>query len=392
MAGSLVYLDHAATTPLDPRVLEAMLPYLTQVYGNPSSIYQLAREARRAIDQARDTVAEILGAHPAEVIFTASGSESDNLALKGVAFAHRARPAHLVTSQVEHHAVLHAAQFLEKLGVQVTYLPVDRYARVDPDDVGRAITSDTILVSIMYANNEVGTIQPIEEITRVAHARGVPVHVDAVQAAGLLDLSVNRLGVDLLSLSGHKFYGPKGTGILYVRRGTSCWPLIHGGGQERGRRAGTENVAGIVGLATALRYAEEERDARRRDLQRRRDQLISGILDRVPGSQLTGHPTDRLPNNASFCFEGISGESLLLALDQHGVMASSGSACTSGSLEPSHVLTAMGFPPDLAASSVRLSLGRSNTDAEIRLVLDLLPRLILRLREGALGGELGTRM
>lgn len=392
MAGSLVYLDHAATTPLDPRVLEAMLPYLTQVYGNPSSIYQLAREARRAIDQARDTVAEILGAHPAEVIFTASGSESDNLALKGVAFAHRARPAHLVTSQVEHHAVLHAAQFLEKLGVQVTYLPVDRYARVDPDDVGRAITSDTILVSIMYANNEVGTIQPIEEITRVAHARGVPVHVDAVQAAGLLDLSVNRLGVDLLSLSGHKFYGPKGTGILYVRRGTSCWPLIHGGGQERGRRAGTENVAGIVGLATALRYAEEERDARRRDLQRRRDQLISGILDRVPGSQLTGHPTDRLPNNASFCFEGISGESLLLALDQHGVMASSGSACTSGSLEPSHVLTAMGFPPDLAASSVRLSLGRSNTDAEIRLVLDLLPRLISRLREGALGGELGTRM
>ncbi|HLH74417.1 MAG TPA: cysteine desulfurase family protein, partial [Chloroflexota bacterium] len=323
---TLTYLDHAATTPLDPRVTAAMEPYWSTVYGNPSSMYQLAREARRAIDTARDEVAGLLGARAAEIIFTSSGSESDNFAVKGVAFAQRDHGRHIITSQVEHHAVLHATEFLEQLGFEVTYLPVDQFGMVDPDAVARAIRDDTILISIMYANNEVGTIQPIEEIAKVTRARGVPFHVDAVQAGGALDLSVDRLGVDLLSLSGHKFYGPKGTGALYIRRGTSCWPLIHGGGQERGRRAGTENVAGIVGFATALKLAQSERNANNQHSQRLRDRLIAGILGSIPGVRLTGHPDRRLCNNASFVFEGVSGESLLLALDRRGIMASTGSA------------------------------------------------------------------
>ncbi len=380
MEEPLIYFDHAATTPLDRRVLEKMLPFLGEVFGNPSSIYRVAREARRAVDDARDSVASILGARSAEIIFTGSGSESDNMALKGIAFAHHRDRGHVITSRIEHHAVLHATEFLEKLGYRVTYLPVDQHGMVDPDDVGRAIQDDTILVSIMYANNEIGTIQPIEEISRITRPRGIPFHVDAVQAAGSLDLSVDRLGVDLLSLSGHKFYGPKGTGVLYIRRGTVCWPLIHGGGQERGRRAGTENVAGIVGLATALRLASDERESRNRHVLALRDQLISGVLRAVPGARLNGHPTRRLMNNASFCFEGISGESLLLALDQYGIMASTGSACTSGSLEPSHVLLALGLPAELAAGSLRISLGKDNTPREVEQFLALLPNLIGRLR------------
>ncbi len=380
MAGTMIYFDHAATTPLDPRVRDAMMPYLDDVYGNPSSIYRIAREARRAVDEARDTVAEVLGARAAEIIFTASGSESDNLALKGVAFAHVRQGGHIITSQIEHHAVLHTAEFLEKLGFRVTYLPVDQHGLIDPDAVGRAIQDDTILVSIMYANNEIGTIEPIEEIARITKRRRIPFHVDGVQAAGSLDLSVDRLGVDLLTLSGHKLYGPKGTGALYVRRGTVCWPLIHGGGQERGRRAGTENVAGIVGFATALRLAAEERASRSQHAVALRDQLIGGVLSSVPGSRLNGHPTQRLATNASFCFEGVSGESLLLALDQLGIMVSTGSACTSGSLEPSHVLLALGLPPTLAMGSLRISLGKDNTPAEVHRFLELLPDVIARLR------------
>ena len=376
----MTYLDHAATTPVDPRVAAAMEPYLSKRYGNPSSMYRLAREARQAIDAARDTTAGLLAARTAEVIFTGSGSESDNFALKGVALSQRERGRHIITSQVEHHAVLHTTDFLAKLGFDVTCLPVDQTGTVDPDAVGRALRDDTILISIMYANNEVGTIQPMEEIGKIARAHRVPFHVDAVQAGGSLDLSVDRLGVDLLSLSGHKFYGPKGTGMLYIRRGTTCWPLIHGGGQERGRRAGTENVAGIVGFASALALAQAERDANNRHTRRLRDRLISRLTATIPGIRLTGHPERRLPNNASFVIDGVSGESLLLALDRQNIWASTGSACTSGSLEPSHVLLAMGLPPRLAAGSLRLTLGKDNTDADVDRVLAILPTLVEQLR------------
>jgi cysteine desulfurase len=376
---AVIYLDHAATTPLDARVAEAMAPFPTERFGNPSSMYQVARDARRALDQARDTAAELIGARSTEITFTSGGSESDNAALKGVAFAH-GKGGHLITSQIEHHAVLHSCLFLEKLGYSATYLPVDRFGRVNPDDVGRALRDETILVSIMAANNEIGTIQPIEDIARITRAHRVLLHVDAVQAAGALDLSVDRLGVDLLSLSGHKVYGPKGTGLLYVRRGTACWPLIHGGGQERGRRAGTENVAGIVGLVRALQLATEERISRNATVSRLRDRVLHGVLDGITGVHLTGHPEQRLPNNASFCFDGVSGESLLLALDRQRVMVSTGSACTSGALEPSHVLLATGLSPSLAAGSLRITLGHENTDAEIDRLLDLLPAIAERLR------------
>jgi cysteine desulfurase len=330
------------------------------------------------VDAARDRVADILDCHASEIVFTASGTESDNAAIKGVAFAHPG--GHIVTSSIEHHAVLGSVHFLEKLGYSCTEVPVDEHGRVDPDAVGRAIRDNTVLVSIMYANNEIGTIQPIREIGRVARGRGVPFHVDAVQGGESLDLSVDRLGVDLLSLSGHKFYGPKGSGLLYLRRGTTCWPTVHGGGQERGRRAGTENVAGIVGFATALALAQSERETNNARVRALRDRIIAGVLDRVGGVRLTGHPTDRLANLASFCLAGLSGEDVLLALDSHGIMASSGSACTSGSLEPSHVLLALGLPRAMAAGSLRISLGRDNTDADVDQFLDLFPELVRRLR------------
>lgn len=375
-----VYLDHAATTPVDPRVLEAMLPFWSETYGNPSSMYRLARDARRAVDDARDQVASVLGARASEIVFTSSGSESDNAALKGVAFAHR-NGGHIITTPIEHHAVLHSAEFLAKVGYQITYLAVDRHGLVNPDDVGRAIREDTILVSVMFANNEIGTIEPIEEIGRITTARRVPFHVDAIQAAGALDLSVDRLGIDLMSLSGHKFNGPKGTGVLYARRGTTYWPFIHGGGQERGRRAGTENVAGIVGFATALRLAAAEREERCRRVQSMRDEIIGCVLESIRGSHLTGHPTLRLPNHASFVFDGVSGESLLLALDQRGIMVSTGSACTSGSLEPSHVLLAIGLEPTSAEGSLRVTLGHNNSEADVQLLLNQLPRVVDRLRK-----------
>ena len=374
-----IYLDHAATTALDPRVLDVMLPYLKNEYGNASSIYTLGRHAMQAIDSSREQVAEILNCRPTEIVFVGSGSESDNLAIKGIAFASQKKGQHLITSSIEHHAVLHACHFLDRFGFKTTYLPVDAYGLVNPEDVERAITDQTVLVSVMMANNEVGTIQPIAEIGRICRARKVPFHVDAVQAGGALPIDVSALNVDLLSLSAHKFYGPKGTGILYVRQGMRILPQLQGGSQERGRRAGTENVAGIVGAVEALRLAYADIDKENARLQSLRDRLISGVLQ-IPHSQLTGHPTQRLRNNASFCFEGVEGESILLNLDLLGIAASSGSACTSGSVEPSHVLVAMGLAPEWSHGSLRLTVGRENTEEDVERVLALLPGVIEKLR------------
>ncbi len=377
-----IYLDHAATTYVLPEVVEAMLPYYREHWGNPSSVYALGREARRGLDDARDTVAEVLGCRANEIVFTGGGTESDNLAISGVALRLASRGKHLVTTKIEHHAVLHTFEWLERhQGFAVTYLDVDEYGRVDPATVAAALRPDTTLVSVMLANNEIGTIQPVAEIARLCRDRGVLVHTDAVQAAGALDLDVGRLGVDLLSMSGHKFYGPKGVGALYVRRGTPITPLLHGGGQERGLRSGTENVAGIVGFARALRLAYEALDTRVAHARRLRDRLVHGILGSIDRARLTGHPTERLPNNASFVFEGADGESILLNLDQHGICASSGSACTSGSLEVSHVLRALRLPNTLAAGSLRLTTGICNTDEDVDTVLELLPGIVKRVRE-----------
>lgn len=383
MEQEIIYLDHAATTPVDPRVVEAMLPYWTEQYGNPSSIYSLGRAAARAMEDARETVASILHCEPREVIFTSCGTESDNLAIRGVAFARRAagKGNHIITSSVEHHAVSHTVEQLVKhFGFEATFLPVDQYGVVDPDEVRKAIRKDTVLISIMYANNEIGTIEPIAEIGAIAREHGIPFHTDAVQAGGALNLDVNALNVDFLSLSAHKFYGPKGVGILYARRGVSFWPMQTGGGQERRRRAGTENVPYIVGLATALRLAYEELEEHNARCIRLRDRLIQGVLETIPDSQLTGHPTNRLPNSASFVFRGVEGESILLNLDMEGICASSGSACTSASLEPSHVLLALGLSHEVAHGSLRLTLGRSNTEEQIDRVLEVLPGIVQKLR------------
>jgi len=382
----LVYLDHAATTPVDPRVVEAMLPYFSQRYGNPSSLYTLAQEARRAVDEARERVAQVLGARPSEVIFTSGGTESDNAAIKGVAFALRQSGDHIITTSIEHHAVLHTCHWLERFGFRVTYLPVDRQGLVDPQAVVEAITPQTVLVSVMLANNEIGTIQPVGEIARRVKERAaemgrtIVVHTDAVQAAGFLELRVDSLGVDMLSLSAHKFYGPKGVGLLYVRRGTPFDPQQQGGGQERQRRAGTENVPGIVGMALALSLADQERERVSRHCQRLRDRLIAGIQERIPQALLNGHPTQRLPNNVNFSFPGVEAESVLLGLDMAGIAASSGSACTSASLEPSHVLLALGLTADQAYGSLRLTLGKDNTEEDVEYLLSVLPDLVARLR------------
>ena len=379
----VIYMDHAATTAVDPRVVEAMLPYFSSKYGNASSIYGLGQEAAEAIDEARRTVADILGCQPGEVIFTSCGTESDNLALRGVGWArcNLGQGNHIITSSIEHHAVSHTCEQLEKhFGFEVTYLPVDKYGMVDPDDVGRAIRDDTILISVMYANNEVGTIEPIAEIGKIAKEKGVPFHTDAVQAGGVLSLDVDQLNVDLLSLSAHKFYGPKGVGVLYARHGVSLLPTQTGGGHERNRRAGTENVAFIVGLATALKIACEELEANNQRIAALRDRLIKGVLESIDDVELTGHPTDRLPNNASFVFKYIEGESILLNLDLAEVCASSGSACTSASLEPSHVLLALGIPPEVAHGSLRLTLGRENTEEDVDYVLEILPGIVQKLR------------
>jgi cysteine desulfurase len=376
----LIYLDHAATTPVRSEVVEAMLPLWTDGAGNPSSIYQWGQHARRHLDQARQEVAAVLGCRPQEIIFTSGGTESDNAAIKGVAFASRKRGNHIITTQIEHHAVLHTCEWLEQFGFETTYLPVDRTGMVDPAAVEAAITEKTVLISIMYANNEIGTIEPIAEIGRLARARRIPFHTDAVQAGGQLDLNVNRLGVDLLSLSAHKFYGPKGVGLLYVRSGTRWQSQQQGGSQERNRRAGTENTAGIVGMAAALQLAYKDLDTANAHLRGLRDQLVEGVLSMIPESELTGHPTHRLPNSASFVFKYVEGESILLSLDVKGIAASSGSACTSGALEPSHVITALGYEPEQARGSLRLSLGRDNTPGQIDYVLQELPPAIASLR------------
>lgn len=374
-----IYLDHAATTPVRPEVLDVMLPYFTNEFGNASGVYSWSRTAHQAMDKARDTVAQILGARPEEIVFTGSGSESDNLAIKGAAWANQHKGKHIITSSIEHFAVLETCQWLEKQGFEVTYLPVDSEGLIDPEEVKRALRPDTILVSIMHANNEVGTIQPISEVGALLKDTQVLFHTDAVQTAGVLDINVDELNVDLLTISAHKFYGPKGVGVLYVRRGTSITPLIHGGGHERRRRAGTENIAGIVGLAKALEISYDERDTENTRLQALRDKLIEG-LTAIPHSRLNGSQTKRLPNNVNVCFEFIEGESLLLNLDMKGVAASSGSACTSGSLDPSHVLLAMGLSHEIAHGSLRLTLGRDTTEADIDYVLQEIPPIVERLR------------
>lgn len=385
MSNRSVYLDHAATTPVDPQVLAAMLPYFSATPGNPSSIHQPGRIALQALDDAREQVALVLNCARKEVIFTGGGSESNNLAIKGVALEQRrrGRGKHIITSAIEHHAVLHACDYLEQDGFEVTVLPVDGDGLVRPADLQAALRADTVLVSVMYANNEVGTIQPIAELGAICRDHGVLMHTDAVQAPGFLPLDVHALNVDLLTLTAHKFYGPKGVGLLYARHGTPLLPQINGGGQERRRRAGTENVPGIVGLATALTFAEERRAHHVSTLTALRDQLIAGVLANVPLSSLNGHRTLRLPNNANFSFACVESESVLLLLDQAGIAASSGSACSSGSLEPSHVLLAMGLDNDAAIGSLRFSLGQSTTVADIEYVVATLPALIARLREVA---------
>ena len=381
-----VYMDHAGTTAMDPRVLEAMEPYFSRAYGNPSSIHTVGQEARYALDEARERVARVLGCRPRELVFTAGGTESDNAAIYGVATALQETGNHLITSAAEHSAVLHMCQHLEGLGFEVTYLPVDGYGTVSPQAVADAITGRTTLVSIMYANNEIGSINPIPEISQVVRQRAkelgrtIVMHTDAVQAAGFLSLDVRRLNVDMLSLSGHKFHGPKGTGLLYIKRGTPFLPLLLGGGQERERRAGTENMPGIVGVSVALELADAQREATSAHCAALRDRIIQAVLDQVPDSRLNGHPTERLPNNVNFSFKGIEGEPILLGLDMAGIAASSGSACSSGSLEPSHVLLALGQPAELARGSLRMTLGKDNTADEVEYVLNELVPLVEQLR------------
>lgn len=375
-----IYLDNAATTPVRREVFEAMVPYLTDKYGNPSSIHSYGREARADLNRAREQVAAAIGAAPEEIIFTAGGSEADNLAIKGTALAMYGEKSHIITSAVEHHAVLHSVESLKRLGFSVTILPVDSEGMVDPEDVKRAITPETCLISIMYANNEVGTIQPIEEISRIAREAGVLFHTDAVQAVGHMPVDVKSLGVDMLSLSGHKFYGPKGVGALYARRGVRLAPLIDGGAQERKRRAGTENMAGIVGIGMAIELAVSEMDEVSAKEERLRDKLMEGLTQRIPDVKLNGHRRLRLPNNVNMSFLYVEGESLLLNLDMEGIAASSGSACTSGSLAPSHVLMAMGIPHEVAHGSVRMTLGRYTEDADVERVLDVMPRIVEKLR------------
>ncbi|MDN5340303.1 MAG: cysteine desulfurase [Euryarchaeota archaeon] len=375
-----VYMDHAATTPVRPEVAEVMLPYFSERFGNPSSLYALAREAKEAVEEARERVAAAIGASPAEIYFTSGGTEADNWAIKGVAAANRKKGDHIITSSIEHHAVLHTCESLEKQGYRVTYLPVDEFGRVDPAAVEEAITDQTILVSVMAANNEIGTIQPVRAVAEIAHDHGVPFHTDAVQAIGAFPVDVDEMGADLLALSAHKFGGPKGTGVLYIRRGTRIGTFMDGGAQERGKRAGTENVPGIVGLGRAIELAVAEMPQKAPRLAAMRDRLIRGILDAIPESRLNGHPTERLPNNVNVAFRYVEGESILLMLDALGVAASTGSACTSASLEPSHVLTSCGLPPEHAHGSLRLTLGYGNTDDDVDYVLEVLPGIIERLR------------
>ena len=380
-AQRIIYMDYSATTFVKPGVLEAMIPYFTEHFGNPSSIYGIARYSKKAIDTARVQTAKAVGADPDEIYFTSGGSESDNWAIKGVALANRKRGNHIITTQIEHHAVFHTCQFLEKEGFTVTYLPVDQYGLVNPVDLEKAITDKTILISIMYANNEIGTIEPIAELGAIAKNHKVYFHTDAVQAIGNIPIDVKALNIDLLSLSAHKFYGPKGVGSLYIKKGVRIENLIHGGGQERRRRAGTENIAGIVGLGKAIELATADIPGHNKRIKSMRDRLIKGVLETIPNSHLNGHPEKRLPGNFNVSFEFIEGESMLLWLDDEGICGSTGSACTSGSLEPSHVLLATGLPVEISHGSLRLTLGDANTEGDVDFVLGVLPKVVKKLRD-----------
>ena len=382
MAGKLIYLDHAATTLVDHRVVEAMKPYWSDKFGNPSSVYQKGREASRAVSRAREQVAGIFGCTPAEIIFEGSGTESDNHAIIGAALANQSRGKHIITSAIEHHAVLHACEFLETLGFEVTYLPVTKEGLVKLEELEKSIRPETILVSIMYANNEIGTVQPVKEIGQLvkkANSRTY-FHTDACQAAGFYDLKVDDLGVDLLTINGSKIYGPKGTGVLYARKGVIINSFVHGGAQEMGRRAGTENVPGIIGFAKALELVQTEKAKELERLIKLRDRLIEGLL-KLDKVFLNGHPVKRLPNNVNVTILDIEGEAMLLHLDQQGIAASSGSACTSGSLDPSHVILALGHPYEVAHGSLRFSLGHSNTEEDVDRVLEVLPPIVAELRQ-----------
>ncbi|HIX98124.1 MAG TPA: cysteine desulfurase NifS [Candidatus Dorea intestinigallinarum] len=377
----LIYLDNAATTKTAPEVVEAMLPYFSENYGNPSSVYSFASKNKDAVTEQREIIARVLGAKTNEIYFTAGGTESDNWALKATAEAYASKGKHIITTKIEHHAILHTGEYLEGRGFEVTYLDVDENGLVRPEEVEAAIRPDTILISVMFANNEIGTIEPIKEIGRIAHEHGVLFHTDAVQAFGQVPIDVDELGIDMLSASGHKLNGPKGIGFLYIRKGVKIRSFIHGGAQERKRRAGTENVPGIIGLGKAVERAVAtmaERSAKEIEL---RDYLIGRVLEEIPYCRLNGDPVDRLPNNANFSFEFIEGESLLIMLDMKGICASSGSACTSGSLDPSHVLLAIGLPHEIAHGSLRLTLGEETTREDIDYVVDSLKEIVARLRE-----------
>jgi cysteine desulfurase len=375
-----IYLDYAATTPMRPEVLEEMQPYFTEAFGNPSSIYSYGHEAKVGIDKARTAVATLLGAREEEIVFTGGGTEADNFAIKGIAFANRSKGNHIITSSIEHHAVLETCHFLETQGFMVTYLPVDKYGLVNPEDVKNAITPQTILITIMHANNEIGTIQPIKEIGSIAHETGVYFHTDAVQTVGHIPSDVNELYVDMLSTSAHKLYGPKGVGALYIRKGTRIIPLIHGGEQENNRRASTENVAGIVGFGKAAELAKLELEEESARITSMRDRLIDNLITKIEEIQLNGHRTQRLPNNINLTVNYTEGESIVLNLDLKGICASTGSACTSSSLEPSHVLVAIGLPQEIAYSSFRMTLGKWNTDEDIDRIIQVLPEVIANLR------------
>jgi cysteine desulfurase len=375
-----VYLDHSATTPLRTEVLEAMLPYLKDKFGNASSIHGFGREAKVALEEAREKVAEIINAAPSEVFFTGGGTESDNLAIKGTAFANRKKGKHIITSQIEHHAVLESCKFLEKEGFEVTYLPVDSRGLVDPDGLKKAMRGDTTLVSIMHVNNEVGTIQPIEELCRIAKEKGAYFHTDAVQSVGKIRTDVHTSNVDMLSMSGHKIHGPKGVGVLYVRKGVRITPWTHGGHHERSRRAGTENVPGIVGFARALELMNQESDDQLQHMKNLTETFYRKLVESIPDVVLHGDSATRIPNILSLSFKGVEGESVILSLDMKGVAVASGSACTSGTLEPSHVLSAMGIPPEIAQGAVRFSFGKDNTMEDVEYVAGLLPMIVQRLR------------
>lgn len=375
-----IYLDYAATTPCHPEVIEEMLPFFNQIYGNPSSVYQLAQKAKGAIEEAREKVARLLNAEPEEIIFTGGGTEADNTAIKGVAFANKKRGNHIITSRIEHHAVINTCKWLEKQGLKVTYISVDKFGVIDLDELRKSLTDKTILISIMHANNEVGTIEPVQEIAKIARERGIYFHTDAVQTAGKVPIDVKESGIDMLSLSGHKLYGPKGIGALYVRKGVKISPLIHGGHHERNRRAGTENVPGIVGLGKACEIASKEMANEEKRLRELRDKLYKGLNERIDDIILNGHPHRRLPGILNICVKYVEGESMLINLDLEGICVSSGSACTSGSLEPSHVLLAMGVPAEVAHGSLRFSLGRNTTQKDIDRVISVLPPIVEKLR------------